>query len=144
MGRCVRKPWEEYFADMAKLVSSRSTCDRLQVGCVIVDSSNRVLATGYNGSLPGQPHCTDVGCLLEGGSCVRTVHAEANAVAHAARAGVALEGSTAYVTHSPCVSCLKQLISAGVTRIIYAEPYRQSPAWHELAAQVVCRCSNTG
>ncbi len=98
---------------MAKTVATRATCPRASVGCVIV-KDKRVLSVGYNGSLPGEAHCSDAGCLVVDGHCRRTVHAEANAVAAAAKSGIALEGSQAFVTHTPCADCQKLLTSAGV------------------------------
>lgn len=119
----MRTDWANYFMDIARLVATRATCDRLHVGAVLV-ADKRVLSTGYNGSLKGEPHCDDVGHLMVGGGCVRTVHAEANAIAHAARSGVRLDGATLYVTHRPCFACLKLVRSAGISRIVYGEEYR--------------------
>lgn len=113
----------EYFMWLAVVSSTRATCDRRSVGCVIVDSMGRILSTGYNGSAPGRPHCDEVGHMMFGGGCVRTTHAEANAVGYAARAGVSLYGSVAYVTCHPCPDCLKLLIASGVCKIVYLEPY---------------------
>lgn len=107
---------------IADLVSRRSTCDRAHVGCVLT-INNRIISTGYNGSLSGLDHCDDVGHLMVEGHCVRTVHAEGNALADAARRGVATVGSTCYCTHSPCVSCLKLLVASGVTRIVFELSY---------------------
>jgi dCMP deaminase len=123
MDRC---SWSEYFIGLARAASLRATCDRAHVGCVIV-RDHRVLVTGYNGSVSGDPHCDDVGHLLIDGHCQRTVHAESNAIAQAARHSVSLKGSVAYVTHSPCFTCCKLLISAGVNCIVYDEAYRLSP-----------------
>ncbi|MBI3412642.1 MAG: dCMP deaminase family protein [Candidatus Aenigmarchaeota archaeon] len=113
-------------------VASRATCLRRHVGAVLV-KDNRILSTGYNGSPLGMPHCTEVGCLIvkredEDGStkehCIRTVHAEENAILHAAKHGVSTEGSTLYVTAGPpCVACAKNLINAGIKRIIYSGNY---------------------
>jgi dCMP deaminase len=119
----VRPPIDEYFMRIAREISSRATCDRLHVGCVIV-RDRRILSTGYNGSLSGAAHCDDVGHLMENGHCVRTVHAEANAVCQAAYNGVSLRDSTAYVTHSSCWPCFKLMANAGVRRIVYGEFYR--------------------
>jgi dCMP deaminase len=83
-----------------------------------------ILSTGYNGSIRGMPHCTEVGHMMEGDHCVATIHAEANAIIQAARNGVMIEGATLYVTASPCWSCFKQAANAGVVRICYAEFYR--------------------
>ena len=113
-----RTNWHTYFMDIARAASTRATCDRLKVGAVIV-KDNRILTTGYNGSLPGMPHCDEVGHLVKDGHCVRTVHAEQNAVLQAARFGISLAGATCYCTFKPCLACLKTLLGAGVTRIVY-------------------------
>lgn len=117
-----RPSWQQYWLDMASLVATRATCTRLKVGCVLV-RDNRLLAAGYNGSLAGEPHCEDVGCLVADGRCVRTNHAEANAVADAARRGVSLQGATGFVTHAPCIVCTKLLVSAGASRILFQFDY---------------------
>ncbi|MCH2109332.1 MAG: dCMP deaminase family protein [Polyangiaceae bacterium] len=104
-------------------VATRSTCSRKHVGAVLV-RDKMILATGYNGSLRGLDHCDDVGHLLEDGHCVRTVHAEANAIVQAARNGVRIEDACIYVTASPCFNCFKLIANAGITRIVYAEFYR--------------------
>jgi dCMP deaminase len=117
-----RESWHEYFMKIAQEVSTRATCDRLKVGAVIV-KDHRILTTGYNGSLPGTPHCDDAGHILKDGHCVRTNHAEANAVMQAARFGINLSGATCYVTYKPCLNCLKLLLGSGVEKIIYREIY---------------------
>ena len=91
-----RPDWDTYFLKLAMLASERATCPRMHCGCVLV-KDNHVLSTGYNGSLPGTPHCYDVGCLVVDNHCVRTNHAEINAICQAARHGQALAGATAYV-----------------------------------------------
>jgi len=101
----------------------RSTCDRKHVGAVIV-VQRQVVATGYNGSIQGMPHCDDIGHDLDGGHCVRTIHAEMNALAQAARRGVAVERAAIYTTASPCWACFRVLVNAGMTRFVYGEPYR--------------------
>ena len=118
-----RPTWDDQFVEMAFLVARRGTCDRSQVGCVLA-VRNRVVATGYNGSLPGALHCSEAGHLMDGTSCVRTVHAEANAVADAARRGVSVEGGSAYLTRIPCVDCAKLIASAGIVRVVAAIAYR--------------------
>jgi dCMP deaminase len=104
-------------------VSERSTCDRAFVGCVLV-RDKRILTTGFNGSPAGQPHCDEIGHLLVDGHCVRTIHAETNAIIQAALHGVSTKGCTCYVTHFPCINCTKALINAGVTRLVYSVAYR--------------------
>lgn len=120
-----RPTWDEYFMEMAHVVAKRSTCNRRAVGALLV-KDKRVLTTGYNGSPPGQPHCTEVGCLMHEGHCVRTIHAEQNAVVQAALHGVSTQGATCYVTTFPCHNCAKILISAGIKRIVYASEYQES------------------
>jgi len=109
---------------IATLIAQRGTCTRAQVGCVIT-IDNRIVSTGYVGSPSGLPHCLDDGCIigLDGG-CTRTSHAEAGAIAFAARKGISLEGSTMYVTLSPCTSCAKLIINAGIKRLFYLKQYR--------------------
>ncbi len=118
-----RVGWDSYFMSFARAASVRATCDRKHVGAVIV-VKKQVCATGYNGSVRGMPHCDDVGHDMVDGHCVRTVHAEANALAQAARHGVAIEGATVYTTASPCWDCFRVLANAGIARLVYAEPYR--------------------
>lgn len=119
-----RVSWDTYFMNIATMVASRSTCPRKAVGAVIV-KNHAILSTGYNGSMSGAPHCTDVGCMIENDHCVATIHAEANAIIHAARHGIPMEGATIYVTASPCWNCFKMLINSGVRRICYGEFYRE-------------------
>ncbi len=109
--------------NIAREVATRSTCDRKHVGAVLV-RDKCILATGYNGSIRGVPHCDEVGHMMEDGHCVRTVHAEANAIVQAAKNGVRIDGSSIYVTASPCWSCFRLIANAGVTRIAFGEFYR--------------------
>jgi len=118
-----RGSWDDYFLGIAKVVATRSTCDRKHVGAVIVRDKS-ILATGYNGSIRGLPHCDDVGHLMEDGHCVRTVHAESNAIAQAARNGTKIDGAEIYVTASPCFNCFKLIANAGIKRIVFGEFYR--------------------
>jgi dCMP deaminase len=119
-----RPSWDEYFMELAQVVAKRSTCNRRSVGAVLV-RDKRILTTGYNGSPPGQPHCTDDGCLMVDNHCVRAIHAEQNAIIQAALHGIDLRGSTCYVTSSPCVHCSKMLIAAGIKRIVFLESYTE-------------------
>jgi dCMP deaminase len=123
MAERTRASWDEYFMAIAGQVATRSTCDRKHVGAVIV-RDRMILATGYNGSIRGLPHCDDVGHLIEDGHCVRTTHAEANALVQAARNGVRVEGAGIYVTASPCFGCFKLIANAGLMRIVFGEFYR--------------------
>ncbi len=119
----MRASWHRYFMNLALQAATRSTCPRKHVGAVIVRDKS-ILSTGYNGSIRGAAHCTDVGCLMEGGHCIRTVHAEANALVQAASHGVRLEGAEIYVTASPCFDCFKLIANAGIRTIYYGEFYR--------------------
>lgn len=120
-----RASWDDYFMNIAREVSTRSTCDRKFVGAVIVRDKS-ILATGYNGSIRGLPHCDEEGHLMEEGHCVRTVHAEANAIVQAARNGVRIEGAGIYVTASPCWGCFRLIANAGIDRIAFGEFYRDA------------------
>jgi len=120
-----RVTWNEYFMAIAEQVASRSTCDRKNVGAVIVRDKT-ILSTGYNGSLRGSPHCDEAGHDIENGHCVRTVHAEANAVAQAAKNGVAIDGLDIYVTASPCLTCFKLIANAGIRTVFYKEFYQDA------------------
>lgn len=121
-----RATWDEYFSRIAREVATRATCPRKHVGAVFV-REKIILASGYNGSVRGMPHCTDAGCLVQNDHCVRTVHAEINALAQAARIGVAVNGATAYLTTYPCWPCTKALLNAGIARVVYAESYKPDP-----------------
>jgi dCMP deaminase len=118
-----RVSWENYFMNIAREVATRATCERKMVGAVIVRGKT-ILSTGYNGSLRGLPHCDEVGHEMENGHCVRTVHAEANAIVHAARHGISVEGAEIFITASPCYTCFKLIVNAGITKIYYGEFYR--------------------
>ena len=126
-----RADWDVYFMNIARQVATRSTCDRKHVGAVIV-RDRTILSTGYNGSIRGSVHCDEVGHLLENGRCVRTVHAEANAILQAARNGVRIEGADIYATASPCWNCFKLIANSGIRRILYGEFYRDERI-HEFA-----------
>ena len=121
-----RPGWDSYFMAAATLLSTRSACERLHVGCVIVSSGkhpNRIIAAGYNGFLPGAPHASRV----RDGHEQATVHAEQNAIADAARRGASVEGCVAYVTHFPCINCAKILASSGIAEIRYRADYHNDP-----------------
>lgn len=109
--------------DIARVVSSRSTCPRKSVGAVLVRDKT-ILSTGYNGSIRGMPHCVVVGCMMENDHCVATIHAESNAILQAARNGVMIDGGTLYVTASPCWNCFKEIANSGIRRVVYGEFYR--------------------
>lgn len=118
-----RPSWDAYFMATALLMASRSSCERLKVGCVIVSGGrqkNRIVVAGYNGFLPGAPHTS----RMRAGHEQATVHAEQNAISDAARRGVSLEGATIYITHFPCINCAKILAAAGIRCIKYHRDYR--------------------
>ena len=129
----MRPGWEEYFMEVARTVATRATCPRASVGAVLV-RDHRILTTGYNGAPRGIAHCTEAGCIVVNDHCQRATHAEANAIVQGALHGVGLQGATAYCTHQPCVNCSKLLISAGVTKIVYDQPY-PDPVGSELLAE---------
>ncbi|WP_455140775.1 deoxycytidylate deaminase [Candidatus Hodarchaeum mangrovi] len=120
-----RIPWEQYFMKIALQVASRSTCNRKHIGAVIVRDKT-ILSTGYNGSIRGLAHCDEIGHLMENDHCVRTVHAESNAIAQAAKNGVTINKAEIYITASPCWTCFKLLANSGIIRVIYGEFYRDN------------------
>ena len=122
-----RLSWDEYFITISLLAAKRSSCNRLNVGCVIT-FNNRILATGYNGFLAGAPHISRVVNNHE----QFTVHAEQNAICDAASRGVSLQNSTAYITHYPCIICLKLLVASGIKTIKYMYDYKNDPLTKEM------------
>jgi dCMP deaminase len=130
-----RPSWDEYFMATAVLLSTRSNCERLHVGCVIVtggERKNRIVAAGYNGFLPGTPHVSRV----RDGHEQATVHAEQNAIADAARRGSSVEGCIVYVTHYPCVNCAKIMAASGIAEMRYRLDYVNDPLVAPLLAEV--------
>jgi dCMP deaminase len=123
-----RDSWDIYFLKIAHQVATRATCDRKHVGCVIT-KHRAILATGYNGSIRGMAHCDDAGHMMRDSHCVRTLHAEANALVQAARNGVRVEGATLYSTAFPCWECFKLVTNSGVREIVYDEPYREGDTY---------------
>ena len=114
-----RIKWDDYFMSLAYLISSRSLCSRLNVGCVIVKDT-RLISVGYNGFLPNHPHKS----IISNNHEQATVHAEQNAISDCAKRGISCNGGTAYITHYPCLSCFKSLAASGISKIIYDEDYR--------------------
>lgn len=126
-----RPSWDTYFIQLCHLVATRATCDRKHVGAVLV-RDRRVLSTGYNGSAPGEPHCDDAGhdlVELAGGAvnCVRTIHAEANAILQAAKYGVPVQGTTLFTNTYPCWPCAKMILGAGITEVVFDADYNVDP-----------------
>ena len=127
-----RPSWHQYFLTITRNVAERSTCTRAKVGAVIVRDKN-ILATGYNGAPAGMPHCIDAGCLVYTSrtptgeveeNCFRTIHAEINAIAQAAKNGASIRDADIYITHTPCIHCLKVLINTGIRRVFYEHEYK--------------------
>lgn len=127
-----RPSWDEYFMTITREVAGRSTCLRARVGAVMVRNRS-ILATGYNGAPAGMPHCLDTGCLIyesrtpdgeQEENCFRTIHAEINAIAQAARNGIRIDGADIYVTHTPCIHCFKVIVNTGISRVFYERPYK--------------------
>jgi dCMP deaminase len=129
-----RPTWHQYFLTITRNVAERSTCTRAKVGAVIVRDKN-ILATGYNGAPAGMPHCIDSGCLVYQSrtptgeleeNCFRTIHAEINAIAQAAKNGASIRDADIYITHTPCIHCVKVLINTGIKRIFYEREYKRA------------------
>lgn len=118
-----RPDWQEYFMGIAMLIAQRGTCPRRKVGAIIVDPNNRIIAGGYAASPKGLPHCVDVGCLMVDGHCLRTVHAEQNAIIQCATVTGTCLGTTIYTTCQPCIHCAKMIINAGIQAVVMDEEY---------------------
>jgi dCMP deaminase len=138
-----RPSWDEYFLNIMEMVGSRGTCDRGRAGCVIT-LDNRIVATGYVGSPIGLPHCDEVGHEMHtvthadshtSQHCIRTTHAEQNAICEAARMGIALNGSTLYCKMTPCYACAKMIINAGIKRVVCAMDYHAGERSKEVLKQ---------
>ena len=119
--------WDEYYMCLAVITATRSTCSRLHVGCVLV-KDNRVVSMGYNGYPTGEEHRSIIRTDVDGKPHeMATIHAEQNAICHGASSGISLKGATAYVTHYPCLTCAKLLVSCGISNIKYHEDYNNDP-----------------
>lgn len=114
-----RLNWDEYFSKIVKVTSERSPCERLKVGCVLVNN-NRIISQGYNGFLPGCPHKS----IIRNNHEQATVHAEQNAIADCAKRGASCENSIAYITHYPCIICARLLLAGGIKEIKYIDDYK--------------------
>lgn len=130
-----RIPWNQYFMAQALLLSLRSTCTRLEVGATLV-KDRRIFAGGYNGSVSGDSHCIDEGCYVVDGHCIRTIHAEMNAILQCAKLGVSTDGAEIYVTHFPCLPCTKAILQAGIKKIYYLNDYKNNEYTKELIDHV--------
>ncbi|MGI5827203.1 MAG: deoxycytidylate deaminase [Patescibacteria group bacterium] len=138
--KTTRPSWDEYFSQLAVMVGTRGTCDRGRCGAIIT-KDRRIVSTGYAGSPVGCRHCDEIGHELhlvthEDGSetkhCIRTTHAEQNAICQAARFGIALDGGTIYVKMSPCYACAKMIINAGIKRVVCNQDYQDSKRSKEI------------
>ena len=134
-----RIPWDQYFMSQSLLLSLRSTCTRLTVGATIV-REKRIIAGGYNGSISGDKHCIDEGCYIVDGHCIRTIHAEMNAILQCAKFGVQTQGAEIYVTHFPCLQCTKMILQAGIKKIYYLEDYHNNEYALNLIEQAHVQC----
>lgn len=138
-----RPSWDEYFIQIMNMVGSRGTCDRGRSGCVIT-KDKRLIASGYVGSPIGLPHCDEVGHEMhtvihsdghQSRHCIRTAHAEQNAICEAARMGIALEGSTLYCKMTPCYTCAKMIINSGIKRVVAEQDYHAGARSKEILAE---------
>ncbi|HWI48534.1 MAG TPA: ComE operon protein 2 [Rummeliibacillus sp.] len=129
-----RITWNQFFMAQSHLLALRSTCTRLSVGATIV-RDKRIIAGGYNGSISGDDHCIDKGCYVVDNHCVRTVHAEVNALLQCAKYGTPTNGADLYVTHFPCLPCTKSIIQSGIKNLYYATDYKNNPYAVELLEQ---------
>ena len=123
-----RPSWNEYFKEIVQITSKRSSCNRLQVGCLLV-KNNRIISQGYNGFLPGLPHES----IIRDNHEQATVHAEQNAISDCAKRGVSCIDCTAYITHYPCINCFKILAASGIKEIRYINDYRNDEVVKKLA-----------
>lgn len=121
-----RIPRNRLFMEAARLFSARGTCERAVVGAVIV-KDGRIISTGYNGAPAGLDHCTDVGCdTAVDGSCQRAIHAETNAIAFSAKEGISTKDTTMYSTVAPCKNCAMLIVNAGIKKVVYQIPYKNT------------------
>lgn len=142
--KCYKRPsWDEYFMQIVDMVGSRGTCDRGRIGCIIT-KDNHILSTGYVGSPSGISHCDEIGHEMhtvkhedghESMHCIRTTHAEQNAICQAARNGIALDGGTLYIKMTPCYTCAKMLITAGIKRVVCEKDYHAGERSKEIFAE---------
>ena len=139
----IRPGWDDYFSGLMQEVSKRATCDRGRSGCIIV-KDRRIMCTGYVGSPPGLPHCDEVGHLMkqvidEDGTtrshCLRTIHAEQNAICQAARYGIPLDGATLYCKMEPCRTCAMLIISVGIKKVVAQKQYHAAQDTREMFKQ---------
>jgi dCMP deaminase len=139
----IRPTWDEYFLGLLEPIGRRATCDRGRSGSVIVSQNNTILSTGYVGSPPGQPHCDDVGHLMktlthedghQSQHCMRTLHAEENAILQAAKDGIKMEYATIYTKMTPCYNCAMRIVRVGIKRVVAQKRYHADGQSMELFA----------
>lgn len=139
----IRPSWDEYFMKIVEMVGARGTCDRFRGGCVIA-KDKRIISTGYAGSPIGLAHCDEVGHEMhtvthqdghQSSHCIRTTHAEQNAICQAAKFGIALDGASLYVKMTPCYTCAKMIINAGIKKVVCANDYHASARSKEIFAE---------
>ena len=123
-----RPTWDEYFCEIARVTARRSSCERLSVGCVLV-KNNRIVSQGYNGFIAGFPHRS----IVREDHEQATIHAEQNAIVDCSRRGVSCNEATAYITHFPCLNCMKLLIASGITTVKYINDYKNDPIVYEFS-----------
>lgn len=127
-----RPTWIDVFREVAQVSAWRSTCPRLSVGAVVFNEYNRMLTGGYNGAPYGMKHCTDIGCWMVDGHCVRAVHAEANAILQAARFGPPIAGASILTTHRPCIRCAEMIVQAGLSKLYFSSPYTSEESYQQV------------
>lgn len=134
-----RPSFDELAFQLTRDIAQRSTCPRLHTAAVIMTPDHRLVASGYSGSLPGLEHCEVNGCLIINTHCVRTLHAETNAISQAAKYGISINGCSIFVLHQPCLPCIKLIIASGIVSIHYSTAYRtddeESMIGYKLAAE---------
>lgn len=132
----------QYYMDLAKQAAKRATCTRAKVGSILVPKNSTVAISGFCGSPIKVPHCEDIGCVKLEGHCILTVHSEVNAVLQAASLGIPTEGSTLYVTHLPCINCLKTLVNSKVSTIYFQKFYPYKTKAEKKVFNLILECCN--
>jgi dCMP deaminase len=137
----IRPDWDQYFLGLIESIAKRATCDRGRSGALIVSQNNTILTTGYVGSPPGQPHCDDVGHLMktvtdedgnQSSHCMRTLHAEENAILQAAKDGIKIEKATIYTKMTPCYNCAMRIVRVGIKKVVAQKRYHADKSSMEL------------
>lgn len=140
----MRPSWDEYFMKLAQDVATRASCDRKKVGAIIVSQDHHLLSSGYNGAPRGWPSCDEIGHELvtinDRQSCVRTIHAEENAILQAARKGIAIAGSVIYTTAAPCYDCSRRIAQVGIVGVYYGEEYTSARSAGQDTLAILARC----